>query len=48
MNFLLIFVLIPVLMTLTLFLARNRKQVLGIMVTGSIALVVASAYLVVV
>ncbi len=47
MNFLLIFVLIPVLMTLTLFLARNRKQVLGIMVTGSIALVVASAYLVV-
>ena len=48
MNFLLIFVLIPVLMTLSLFLTRNRKQVLGIMVTGSIALVVASAYLVVV
>ena len=47
MNFLLIFVLIPVLMTLSLFLTRNRKQVLGIMVTGSIALLAASAYLVV-
>ncbi len=45
MNFLLIFVLIPVLMTLTLFLAKNRKQILTIMVTGSVALVVASAYL---
>ena len=47
MNFLLIFVLIPVLMTLTLFLAKNRKQVLGIMVAGSIALVAASVYLVI-
>lgn len=45
MNFLLIFVLIPVLMTLTLFLAKNRKQILTIMVTGSVALVAASVYL---
>lgn len=45
MNFLLIFVLIPVLMLLLLFLAKDRKQVLTIMVAGSVALVVASAYL---
>ena len=44
LNFLLIFVLICA-MTLTLFLARNRKQVLTIMVVGSAALVAASAYL---
>ncbi len=48
MNFLLIFVLIPVVMMLLLFLAKDRKQILGIMVAGSIALVVASAYLTVV
>ncbi len=48
MNFLLIFVLIPVLMILLLFLAKSRKQVLGIMVAGSIGLVLASAYLTVV
>ena len=46
MNFLLIFVAIPVLMILALFLVRERKHVLGIMVTGSLALVAASAYLV--
>lgn len=45
MNFLLIFVLIPVLMLLLLFLAKDRKQVLTIMVAGSVALVAASAYL---
>lgn len=45
MNFLIIFILIPVLMLLSLFATRNRKQVLGIMVTGSVALVAASAYL---
>ncbi|MGC3979333.1 MAG: NADH-quinone oxidoreductase subunit M [Paludibacteraceae bacterium] len=47
MNFLSIFVLIPVLMMLALFVSRNRKQVLGVMVTGSIALVAMAAYLVV-
>ena len=46
MNFLLVFVLIPILMTLTLFLAKDRKQVLGIMVAGSTALVAASVYLI--
>ena len=46
MNFLLVFVLIPVLMTLV-FLAKDRKQVLGIMVAGSTALVAASVYLIV-
>lgn len=45
MNFLLTFVIIPVLMMLLLFLAKDRKQVLGIMVAGSVALVAASAYL---
>ncbi|VBB48162.1 NADH dehydrogenase subunit M [uncultured Paludibacter sp.] len=47
MNFLSLFVLIPVLMIFALFAARNRKQVLGVMVAGSIALIVLSAYLVV-
>ncbi len=47
MNFLSIFVLIPVLMMLALFAARNRKQVLGVMVTGSVALMIMAAYLVV-
>lgn len=45
MNFLLIFVLIPVLMMLLLFAAKERKHILGIMVAGSSALVVASACL---
>lgn len=47
MNFLSLFVLVPVLMMLALFIARNRKQILGVMVTGSIALVILAAYLVV-
>ena len=47
MNFLIIFILIPLVMLLSLFAAGNRKQVLAIMVTGSIALVAASAYLVI-
>lgn len=46
MNFLLIFVLIPILMLLLLFVVKTRKQILGIMVAGSLALVAASAYLV--
>ena len=45
MNFLSIFVLIPVLMIIALFIAKNRKQVLGIMVIGSILLVGMAAYL---
>ena len=45
MNFLSIFVLIPVLMIIALFIARNRKQVLGIMVTGSTLLVIMAVYL---
>lgn len=45
MNFLSLFVLIPVLMIIALFIARNRKQVLGVMVTGSILLVGMAAYL---
>lgn len=45
MNFLSIFVLIPVLMIIALFIARNRKQVLGVMVTGSTLLVIMAAYL---
>lgn len=45
MNFLLLFILIPLLMLLALFATRNRKQVLTVMVTGSSALVLASIYL---
>ena len=45
MNFLSIFVLIPVLMIIALFIARNRKQVLGVMVTGSTLLVIMAVYL---
>jgi len=45
MNFLSLFVLLPLLMILALFMARNRKQVLGIMVTGSTLLVILSAFL---
>ena len=47
MNFLLVFVLIPVLMLLGLFLTKTRKQVLTIMVAGSVALVAATVYLVI-
>jgi len=45
MNFLSLFVLLPLLMILVLFMARNRKQVLGTMVTGSSLLVILSAFL---
>ncbi|HBA99732.1 MAG: NADH dehydrogenase [Bacteroidetes bacterium GWD2_45_23] len=45
MNFLSLFVLIPLLMILALFVARNRKQVLGIMVAGSSMLVTLAAFL---
>jgi NADH-quinone oxidoreductase subunit M len=45
MNFLSLFVLIPLLMILALFVARSRKQVLGIMVAGSSMLVALAAFL---
>ena len=45
MNFLIVFILIPLLMLIALFATRNRKQVLAVMVTGSSALVLASIYL---
>lgn len=45
MNFLSLFVLIPLLMILVLFVARSRKQILGVMVTGSSLLVVLAAFL---
>ncbi len=45
MNFLLIFVAIPIVMMLLLFATKNRKQVLTIMVAGSVALTIAAAYL---
>lgn len=45
MNFLSLFVLLPLLMLLALFIAKNRKQVLAIMVAGSALLVVLSALL---
>lgn len=47
MNFLSFFVLIPVLMMLALFAARNRKQVLGVMVAGSALLLALTTYLVI-
>lgn len=47
MNFLSLFVLIPVLMIIALFIARSRKQVLGVMVAGSIALLILTVYLIV-
>lgn len=46
MNFLLVFILIPILMMLLLFAARNRKQILTIMTVGSVALIAAAAYLI--
>ena len=45
MNFLSLFVLIPVLMMLALFAARNRSQILAIMVTGSSMLMILAGYL---
>ena len=47
MNFLSIFVLIPVLMILALFLSKKRNQILGVMVTGSTLLIGLSIYLVI-
>lgn len=47
MNFLSIFVLIPVLMILALFLSKKRNQILGVMVTGSTLLIGLSVYLVI-
>lgn len=46
MNFLITFIIVPVLMIAGLFLTRNRKQILGVMVVGSSILMVLSAYLV--
>ena len=45
MNFLSLFVLLPLLMILALFVVRSIKQILGVMVTGSSLLVLLSAYL---
>lgn len=45
MNFLSLFVLLPLLMILALFMTSNRKQVLGTMVAGSALLVLLSAFL---
>jgi NADH-quinone oxidoreductase subunit M len=45
MNFLSLFVLIPVLMMLALFAARNRSQILAIMVIGSSLLMILAGYL---
>lgn len=46
MTFLTLFVVIPVVMLLLLWLARNDKQVRGVMVVGSSALLLLSVYLV--
>ena len=46
MTFLTFFVIIPVLMLLALWVARNDSQVRGIMVVGSVALLALSVYLV--
>ena len=46
MTFLTLFVVIPVLMLLALWLARNDSQVRGVMVVGSTALLALSIYLV--
>lgn len=45
MNFLSLFVLLPLLMILALFVARSRKQILGIMVAGSTLLVALAGFL---
>ena len=45
MNFLSLFVLIPLVMLLGLWLARDIKGVRAVMVTGSSALLVLAAYL---
>ena len=46
MTFLSLFVVIPVLMLLALWIARNDSQVRGVMVVGSVALLALSIYLV--
>ncbi len=46
MNFLSIFVLIPLLMLPALWLSRSLNQVRGVMVAGSTALLAAAVYLV--
>ncbi|MGI6232324.1 MAG: complex I subunit 4 family protein [Prevotella sp.] len=46
MTFLTLFIVIPVLMLLCLWLARNDKQVRGVMAVGSTALLLLSVYLV--
>ena len=46
MNFLSIFVLIPLLMLPALWIARSLNQVRGVMVAGSTALLALSVYLV--
>ena len=45
MNILSLFVLIPVLMLLGLWIARNLNQVRGVMVAGSVALLALSIWL---
>ena len=45
MNILSLFVLIPLLMLLGLWIARNLNQVRGVMVAGSTLLLILSAYL---
>ena len=46
MTFLTLFVVIPIVMLLALWLARNDKQVRGVMVVGSSALLALAIYLV--
>ena len=46
MTFLTLFVVIPILMLLALWLARNDSQVRGVMVVGSTALLALAIYLV--
>ena len=45
MNFLSLFVLIPALMMMGLFLSNNRKQLLAVMTTGAILLMTLSGVL---
>ncbi len=45
MNFLITFIIVPVLMLAGLFLAKSRKQILSIMVAGSSLLIVLAGYL---
>lgn len=47
MNFLYLFIIIPLVMLLSLFVTRKRSQVLGVMTAGSLALISLSVYLVI-